>query len=347
MRLMGVDFYRFIPNIPPWGECPLLYYNLMDLLKQHNANAIRIHASKEPILFGLPEYGLPTETIQSWCKTAITQGEQKGIKVILSGHPSNNEDWANKASIILNENGLGDEWISEWTEIIKILQPQGIEIMNEPPDAGLSGNPNLTFVAYRQFCIEAINAYRAVKPNLIIFVDGCPFWNPGMWASDPLPFSNVYYTFHLHYGVLGLQEAPTGLEDWWNAYLTGDLAQAKIFLEDYLLNGQGMKALLDKGLPIQFIESGTSLEQPNWDAWLRDMYVITAKYNAGFQQFSLGANPPDINGILEADWETLNPMGLIWAENMPKPSLFGWILVPIIIGGIFVGYLLSKKKNRG
>jgi len=323
---MGVDFFRMTPSIPPYDQCPLLYYNLLDLLKQYNANAIRLHCGAEGIL--------NNQTLKSWFAEAIGQCKQKGILGILSSHEVISQywqtRWSYKAQVILNENGAGDDWIQKFTQVIADLQPQAIEIMNEPPDADLSGNPNLTFEAWRNFCIKAINAYRAEKPDVIIFVDGCPFWDLNAWAEAPLPFNNIYYAFHHHYGATGLTQPPpeTWPEfKWINAYFTGNLTQARIFLEDYILNNEGVRALSEKGLPMVFIESGTSMEQPNWDAWLRDMYSIMAKYNAGFLLFSLAANPPDTNGILEDNWKTLNPMGLIWKENMPTPAVFPFELI--------------------
>jgi len=329
------------PSIPPYDQCPLLYYNLLDLLKQYNGNAIRMQCGAEGIL--------NDPTLKSWFAEAIIQCKEKGITGILSSHDVIAEYWTDrwsyKAQVILNEDGAGDDWIQKWSQVIADLQPQAIEIMNEPPDANLSGTPNLTFEAWRNFCIKAINAYRAVKPDITILVDGCPFWEPGTWASNPLPFSNIYYVFHLHYGVNGLQPPPP--EDWlaykWiNAYYTGNLTQAKIFLEDYLLNSEGMAALLDKGLPIVFGECGTSMAQPNWDAWLTDMYAIVAKYNVGWLQFSFGANPPDVNGILESDWNTLNPMGFLWQQIMPTPTP---ILATFGMAGLgaAVGYALKPK----
>lgn len=344
MCLMGADFYRMTPNTAPYDQCPLLYYNLLDLLKEHNANAIRLHCGAEGIL--------NDSRLKGWFVEAIEQCKQKGITGILSSHDVIAEYWQNrwsyKAKVILNEDGAGDDWIQKFSQVISELQPQGIELMNEPPDANLAGNSNLTFEAYRNWCIKAVTAYRMVKPDLTIFVDGCPFWNLNAWADNPLPFNNIYYAFHLHYGVLGLQSPPpehwAGYK-WENAYYTGDLAQAKSFLEDYLLHDQGMKALSDKGLRMQFIESGTSMEQPHWDAWLQDMYTITGKYDAGFLQFSLGANPPDVNGILEGDWETLNLMGFVWKENMPKVDFrFLFYLLGILLLGFCVFVMFGRKS---
>jgi len=333
-RLMGVDYHRTYPHIEPWDQSPLIYHNIIQKLKNWNANAIRIHFGARQYLEG----GLYRDAI----KTAQAQARSLGVKLIISGHSDQLnywvDDWAHKASVILNEGGLGDQWINDYVQVIQDLQPDGIEIMNEPPDAELSGNPNLTFEAWRNFCIRAATAYRNVKPDLLLFIDGCPFWDLNAWATAPLPFSNVYYAFHEHYGAGGYEPSPPPDWDnfaWWNAYWTGDLAQAKILLEDRFLRG-GLRALSDKGMRVQFTESGTSMEQPNWDAWLRDMYAIAAKYNANFLQHSMGGNPPDLSGILNDDWTTLNAMGLIWAENMlqaPPPPTYHTLIVTATTGG--------------
>lgn len=320
----GVDFYRLVPDSPPYDQSPLFYYNLLPFLQATGkVNAIRIHtyAHNYPINSST-DWGYFSSTYSNtkiWLQKACTTAKTYGIKVILSffqdsGMTSEN-DWGGKAKVILNTNGWGTQWINDYAEIVKECQPDGVEVMNEPPDASLAGNPALNFSAYRAFVIQCINAFRNADPNVVIFVNGYNVGTDlGDWASNPLTgFSNVIYTAHIYYDGAG--------SGYMADYNNGNLATAKSELYSTILNSFGVQAMINAKLPVCWTEAGVEndLGLQHWDAFLNDTYNFVKQYHEGFMQFGLAPSPPESWGILNSTWNGLNAQGNLWKQYGPTP----------------------------
>ena len=203
-------------------------------------------------------------------------------------------DSAHIANIITNYQAQGDNWISQFSTIIGDLQPDAIEVMNEP-DATPSG---INFTQYRDFIVKASTAFRAVKPNMPLYVEGMPYWDLkdrgyGTWASDPMSnagFSDVWYCPHVYY-----DSVTANRYNWSLAYQAGNLAQAKTYLYDYIENpvtNLGLKAYEDAGLPICWTETGINQPYANWQAFLTDLYAYIVAHNQGVMAFGLIYNDP-------------------------------------------------------
>lgn len=319
-RLLGANVYRVIPSIPPYGISPLLGYDLIGKMRKFGANTVKIYMTAHSYIDDA--YGI----VKNAMLKARVQAAGQGITFLMTGHgditaPSETQSYVNKAAAIMNDGGAGDQWISDYVKIILELQPDGIEIMNEPPDASLGQHPQLTYAAYKTFIQKAATAYRAAKPNIILLVDSCPFWDLHSLASDPMNLINVLYCMHLHY----LNPPPPATDPAYaflNGYFTGgNLEAAKAEMETFIGTNEGLDACKAQGLPLLFSESGTRMDLPHWDSWLQNMFDIAKNnYGAGFLQHSFGANPPDFDAVLNSDWTTLNAMGMVWDANMQAPS---------------------------
>ena len=86
------------------------------------------------------------------------------------GSPS--EGWSQMLSeVITNYNGMGDQWINGFGQMIQALKPDVIGVMNEPPQYAIgttfaSQYTNAQFFqAYEQFVTRAINTWRLLDPN--------------------------------------------------------------------------------------------------------------------------------------------------------------------------------------
>jgi hypothetical protein len=225
-----------------------------------------------------------------------------------------------QADIIMNANGAGDRWISDFGNIIQFVQPYGIDVMNEPGVlAGTSYAAYMTeaefFEAYRQFCIRCIDAWRLIKPDLVVIVHGQPFWDLHSIASNPIPRSNLLYSIHFYYAYGGyLHEYST---DWEISYLGGDLTAAKTQLYNWLLYTEGVQNLLDAGLTPFFEELGSHINNPNALIFFQDVYDFAKIHNIGFTQCFFNEYPATPSAMIaEEDPATLNSIGEFWAKNM-------------------------------
>jgi len=218
-------------------------------------------------------------------------------------------------------NNVGDaqtNWINGWGSIIQKLQPYAIMVMNEPL---LPHTPPATaeqFALYRQFCINCINAWRQIKPDLVIIVNNYPFNDEFDstsygFAANPLPFSNIIYGRHVYYSYDG-NYPPSYLPDqqvYWNAKTPQDLANAKQLLTDFI-DGES-SALRNKGQQVMWDEMGANVNVPNALNYTRDFYDICKTRNIGVLYYDIVPASYEPTGLLNEDYLTLNAMGQVWA----------------------------------
>jgi hypothetical protein len=258
-----------------------------------------------------------------------------GIKFWLDAvgyYPNPSEGWENMhARAIFNTNGAGDTWIATWSQIISALQPEIVGIMNEPGRiSDASEYPGVTqaqyYTAYRQFVIRAINAYKAIKPDLIIAACSLPFYDFTAVVANPIPGVD-FYEFHDYYALDN--KYPPAYELGQRAYWDGNLAQAKTLqYERWLYSDVHLQAMFNAGLPVVMSESGANNLNPNYLIFMQDWYDFAKTYNVGILQCQFRAWDPlkgyYESGILETDnpgsakdtWTRLNALGQLWARNM-------------------------------
>jgi hypothetical protein len=250
--------------------------------------------------------------------------QQRNLKLIICA--GGNARWGvtddQTVEIVLNKNGAGDAWINGWAQFIQELQPYAIDIINEPASIESSQysaemTPMEWFAAYEAFAARCIDAWRAIKPDLVIHIENSPFWtNMERIIGSPIQRDDVVYALHVYYGLWNpvVQTwRPQFEKDYWGV---GNLANAKANLESYLLNERGVQGLLDKGLKVVMEETGVPVDAPNGALFMQDMYDICKKYDIGVLHHALDAAPRESSGLLNSDWLTLNSIGQVWYSNM-------------------------------
>lgn len=229
-----------------------------------------------------------------------------------------------RADAIMNVDGKGDLWISKYCTIIQALQPDIIGLMNEPVISIASRygvSENEFFNRYRTFCIKAIAAYKAVKPDLVFAMCALPFWDFTRIAANPVP-GIAFYDLHYYYMYDNTYPPPYSLDR--IAYWEGRLVEAKTLLYNYLLYNQNVQAMLNANLAVVLGEVGTHILNPNAQVFMQDLFDFGKTYNLGVIQECFRAWNPSLGyygtGILNTDWETLNPLGDVWKRNMLGPA---------------------------
>jgi len=250
--------------------------------------------------------------------------DQRGIKLLIATMGVNSWEfgynWQEQADIIMNADGKGDKWIRDWGNIIAVLQPYAIDVMNEPRGIkGTTYESKMTeaqfFEAYRQFCIKAIRAWREIKPDLVVVVANCPFYKP--WTetgfdANPINEPNIIYSVHYYYAYDN-NYPPSYLPEQ-RAYWDGNLAEAKKLLAKRI--DYDTLAMRNKGLVIIYEEVGTNVANPNAAVFMQDFYDLCKERNIGVIHHCLAAYPRSPAGLLNSDWATLNAIGEVWARNM-------------------------------
>lgn len=334
VRLMGVDSLEWI-NFTE---------ELADLLKSWGANATRwgIHTctwKDNPVAWTGTKGRVQEEfkVIFQWLK-------DRGIRPIVIAMGNCQEDVVGypqmKADVIMNHEGRGDEWITDYGDVIAKLQPWGITVMGEPhwvQDTNYKDTMTQEqfFEAYRQFVIRALNAWRQIKPDLVGIVTSCPFWDLKPMAANPIPLPNIIYKFGVHYcyeDVLPIPEwiTPATLA-YWNATTPQELEAAKALQYEEFLQERGVQAMLDAGLRVDFQETGAGNKANNAEVWMQDVYDFCKARNMGVLHHNFRPYPRYPQGILQEGTEeapsgiwrlplTLNSMGELWRRNMPTPK---------------------------
>jgi hypothetical protein len=220
-------------------------------------------------------------------------------------------------NIINNVGGAQTSWINSWGSKIAALWPYGIMVMNEPTNGGTHSTASASaFASYRQFCINAINTWRQIKPDLVIVVNNDPFNDffdstSYGFAANPLPFSNILYGRHIYYAYYGYP--PSYLPDQ-QSYWNGNTALGKQQLTA-LIDGES-KALLAKGQQVIWDEWGANIYAPNAQAYTRDFISICRSRGISTLYYSFVPASYEATGLLNEDYKSLNAIGWAWANSI-------------------------------
>jgi hypothetical protein len=265
--------------------------------------------------------------IRQWCR-------ERGIAFILGcegTHWAPSEGWNQmRANAIFNINGSGDYWLNTFADMVTDLQPDVVHVMDEPDSQGTPYSLTQFFNAYKQFCVQAIQRYRAIIPNLPIVVDGCPFYNMHAIAASPIQELNITYKYDYYYSPDGIMPDLTS-EPWrtdeyayWTATNQDQLANAKALLYNQWLNTCGLQDCLNNGLKVIFCGVGTDPTNPNALVFMQDLYDFCAQRNIGVVALQMMPYPTYTAGMLDgSNWTIgenyptiLNALGELWAMNM-------------------------------
>ncbi|MCW3997061.1 MAG: glycoside hydrolase family 5 protein [Candidatus Bathyarchaeota archaeon] len=291
----------------------------IDILKQSGATAVRIMLDKSAwdskdtnnvLSIPYPDY---IKKVVEWCNPEI--------RVLLDlTRDTSNPSWTSDAGFpakleIITTSSLRNKWINWGKEVISYCNPDAIGLMNEP---GGGGQKTTFDYYYDNFVIPSINAYRAIDPNISIFVMSMPFIDLSGFAQRPINDPNVFYEWHLYYDSdVQLEDTSTRYYNTVYAYVDGNLAEAK----DYLYQYFDWKF---SGIPSNKINigecgvasmSGDVPTDPNWDAFMKDLYSYTKEHGLnGMFQYGFTKR---YYRMLYTTYQTLNPYGDFWAQNVP------------------------------
>lgn len=237
----------------------------------------------------------------------------------MDGHTYLNNDsgrgWTQfQLNVINNVNGLGDRWISEYANVVKTIQPDIMTVFDEAPGDLASGHASASFMqTYIGFCTKAIDAWRAIKPDLIIAVQSLPFWDlKPLVDAGGIPRSNVLYALHYYYSYGG-----TYPPSYWPemvAYWNGNLNEAKTLLYDHFLTDGGIQDALSHGLNVWFEALGCNVTNPNAVVFAKDATDFCKQYNIDY--VTSGSHPHNGYSWMFNSDGTLNDVGEVMLENM-------------------------------
>lgn len=319
----------------------------MDKLKESSANCFAFEFRAEAYNANQTVYRLPSMTpvgYRDQVRSLVSMARARGLKVLFYLTPSYVASgwWAHVARVISFEPEQTN-YIDQWKAIIAELQPDAVSILNECPDAVLSGTPELTPEKYMTFALRSIDAYRSVKPGLEIHMTSIPFWDMRSIVANPVPRDNVNYAFHFYYHNSGYNRP---YEMAYNEASTEtELTAARALLEQYLFGSPSyVQNAIDAGLPLNFIFGAEPRQMNNAARFLEDTYDICKRRNIeSVFQSAYGVesypNGTYLAGMWKADMSDLNMIGQVWFEQMPgvpdpppPPSIDRVILVILAAG---------------
>ena len=272
----------------------------------------------------------------------------RGMKLIIATFGTQwnpPEGWDQmKLNAINNVGGAGDNWINTYADVVRQVQPDAIEPMNEPPQA-------IDYPTYKAWCVKAITAWRTIAPNITIMAMSIPYWDLTAVTKDPLPFKNVVYEMHYYYSYDNSNPSTWGYVDqtqldYWN----GNLVAAKTELYNYLDLNFGIKAAQQAGLSVMFGESGTNYLNPNYLQFMQDFISYAQQRKVSYlidHIYRTRTETP--NGLLNTiSPDSFNDLGMVFVNainiaNQPN----AWVVlgsVGLATGAaLLIGYAIVKS----
>lgn len=260
--------------------------------------------------------------------------------------------------VMLNNAGAQDTFISNMSQTIAGLQPDIVQLMNEPigeQEWGTTAYMN----EYITFCNRSMATYatipRPLKSQPLTFtVNSVPFWDMKTIANQNFIVPSgctLVFAFHYYFdwngmGYPDIQNAPLDLAYWNNkndwaddsgAPLTAsERSTAKELMKTTILNSTGMQQFAGK--PVFWEESGGNLSNPNISAWIEDSYEWAVQMGWGFDSLNIHLPAYQSTGVGRnkvIDWNnpTVQP---VWTRRPGSIFNEDWSLN--VIGQAFKKY---------
>lgn len=302
----------------PYGSFVSSYH--INMLSNCNSNCLHMAISRETAwllndsnnALGIPFHDY-VKQIVDWCHQADPY-----IYVIIM---MQDEVWTPtmKANMMRNVGGARQVWIDWGIDMIQKCKPDALQIIDEPLGPNQMVEEGFTQAEYRAFCIDCINQFRAVDPNLGIWVYPMPytyFTEPGGFSDNPLEndgYSNIVYITN----VGGYYAARS--RDWENAYASAtteqELDNARQLYYDFLDwrwgNLLGSKQIcLIAGVASHLGESAL----PNYEHYLIDSMDYCIENNMYYNLYGFNKQ---MYTALNADHTDWNFVGQVFVDNHP------------------------------
>jgi endoglucanase len=313
-KLTGVSWFGFeTASCAPHGLSARNWQDMLDQMRNAGFNALRIPYSnqflddptclptgvdynKNPDLQGLQGLALLDKIVDG--------AGRRGLRVILDRHvPSAGvprELW-------YTDQVPPTQWIGDWVMLARHYQGNhaviGADLANEPHGAATWGDGNAS-TDWRLAAEGAGDAILAANPDWLILVQGVEYYNgdPYWWggqlqgaSSYPVRLSHpdkLVYSPHDYGPSLGPQawfqalDFPQNLPQVWSQHW-GNLAQL--------------------GTPLLIGEfGGGPIGDRGEDRWQRSLMSYLNERGIGSIYWAWNADSVDTDGMLEADWQTIN-----------------------------------------
>ena len=136
---------------------------------------------------------VPTEL--AYADQVVTMGEKYGFHVVVTLTPQPAGDSALYWKNALMRKSIQDTWLLVATRYRGRVGVAGYDLINEPVPQGTSNPQN----AWRDYSSSLIGAIRQADPEHVIVVEPIDWGHAtGMVGWQPLPFSNLVYSFHFY-----------------------------------------------------------------------------------------------------------------------------------------------------
>jgi hypothetical protein len=324
--------YCFSPDYQGWKKHHEVERDY-NKLKNLGVNVVRLYLNKYhwdnhitlPNIDGqLTEYASLVDNIMSWC-----QARQIYVIIDLAYLTNDCSDTQyTKANLYTDPAPLID-WVTEVATRYRDNPYLIVGLLNEPPSPGYApapwhGNLDALMGRWIEICSTIIEAVKAVRPGSLFDIES-PTFKPTAFIGRFLPYENIIYCAHHYYTTPpgGGDLAGTNIETY---YRNGQYEQAKQAYETWLVN-QIFQVSETYNKPTITDEIGVWTGLGDWwPQWIKDFYDISTKYGHHWVQYAWhgywSPNPTQIDyHLLKEDWQTLSPIGEVWAQEMkPTPT---------------------------
>jgi hypothetical protein len=272
-RLMGAN------SAGRWREISV---GLFDMMKNSGANTYFFDTWLN--VWNDIAYQTKVAQMRQWCK-------ERGITFIVSicGTQWNPpEGWNQmRGNIIFNVNGAQDYYFSISKQMVTAWQPDIWHILDEPIWEGTQWDQTTFFNGYRQFCSLAMQELKPLKSDMKFMATSIPFWDMHPIVTNPIP--NMDYYLYAFYYMQNFYPPSweQGLQAYWTATTSSELANAKQIQWNKWLNEVGLQECFDKGLNIVDFGGAYCMNTinrgsiPNNVQYMKDYYEFCRTYKFG------------------------------------------------------------------
>jgi endoglucanase len=326
VRLTGVSWFGFeTSTFCPQGLWARSMSSYLDQMQSLGINVIRVpystqmfDAGSTPNSFYAPiNTNLVGLTPIQILDLLIAGAKSRGIKIILDRHTLAADT---QEPLWYTAQYPESRWISDWqmlaTRYLNNDTVIGFDLHNEPHEPATWGDGNLT-TDWRLAAERAGNAILQINPKLLIFVEGYDKNDYYWWGGDlslagqyPVQLtipSQLVYSIHDYPNSVSpspwfnAANYPANLPSVWNQYW-GYLVQQNV-------------------APVWIGEFGTADQTTSDQEWFSSIAAYISANQLSFTFWCWNPNSSDTGGILESDWQTVDPNK--WAIVQP-------LLAPLI-----------------
>ena len=235
----------------------------------------------------------------------VDEAGRQGLKVILDRHAPTPD--ARTGDLWYTDQVPESRWIEDWVMLARHYRSNraviGADLANEPHGAATWGDGN-TLTDWRLAAERAGNAILAANPNWLILVQGVQFYNGDQyWWGGQLQGAALYPVRLSRPDKLVYSPHDYGPSVWRQAWFdSSDFPRNLPQIWD-----QHWGHLIQQGTPLLMGEfSGRSVGDDHEGVWQRSLMSYLNERGIGAIYWAWNPDSEDTDGMLEADWRTIN-----------------------------------------